>query len=47
MIDGERSIRDMARLMDQQRLIMAEDAEPAIRRFLARSLADSTRPPAF
>jgi hypothetical protein len=47
MIDGERSIRDMARLMEQQRLIMAEDAEPAIRRFLARSLADSTRPPAF
>jgi hypothetical protein len=47
MIDGERSIRDMARLMEQQQLMMAADAEPAIRRFLARSLADSTRPPAF
>ncbi|MEX2150682.1 MAG: methyltransferase domain-containing protein [Steroidobacteraceae bacterium] len=47
MIDGERSIRDMARLMEQQQLMMAEDAEPSIRRFLARALADSTRPPAF
>ncbi|MDP9199256.1 MAG: class I SAM-dependent methyltransferase [Pseudomonadota bacterium] len=47
MIDGERSIRDMARLMEQQQLMMAEDAEPAIRRFLARALAESTRPPAF
>ncbi len=47
MIDGERSIRDMARLMEQQQLMMAADAEPAIRRFLARALADSTRPPAF
>jgi hypothetical protein len=37
----------MARLMEQQQLMMGEDAEPAIRRFLARALADSTRPPAF
>jgi hypothetical protein len=47
MIDGERTVRDMARLMEQQKLMTAEDAEPAIRRFLARSLAESTRLPAF
>jgi hypothetical protein len=47
MIDGERSIRDMARLMEQQQLMKAEDAEPAIRRFLARALDDPGRRPAF
>ncbi|MGQ0430391.1 MAG: methyltransferase domain-containing protein [Gammaproteobacteria bacterium] len=47
MIDGERSIRDMARLMEQQQLMKAEDAEPAIRRFLARALDDPGRHPAF
>ena len=46
MIDGERTVRDMARLMEQQKLMSAEDAEPAIRRFLARSLAESGRLPA-
>ncbi len=38
MIDGDRTIRDMARLMEQQQLMTAEDAEPSIRRFLARAL---------
>lgn len=47
MIDGERTVRDMARLMEQQKLMTAEDAEPSIRRFLARSLADAGRLPAF
>lgn len=47
MIDGERTVRDMARLMEQQKLMTAEDAEPAIRRFLARSLAESGQLPAF
>ncbi len=47
MIDGERTIRDMARLMEQQKLMTAEDAEPAIRRFLLRALADSGRHPGF
>lgn len=41
MIDGERTIRDMARLMEQQKLMTAEDAEPAIRRFIARALGNS------
>jgi hypothetical protein len=47
MIDGERSIRDMARLMEQQKLMPADDALPAIRRFLARALQDPDRRPQF
>ena len=47
MIDGERTIRDMARLMEQQKLMTAEDAEPAIQRFLARALQDADRRPQF
>lgn len=47
MIDGERTIRDMARLMEQQKLMTAEDAEPAIRRFLARALDQADHPPNF
>ena len=47
MIDGERTIRDMARLMEQQKLMPADDALPAIRRFLARALQDPDRRPQF
>lgn len=47
MIDGERTIRDMARLMEQQKLMTADDAEPAIRRFLARALQDPEHRPQF
>jgi hypothetical protein len=47
MIDGERSIRDMSRLMEQQKLMPADDALPAIRRFLARALQDPDHRPQF
>jgi SAM-dependent methyltransferase len=47
MIDGERTIRDMARLMEQQKLMPADDAQPAIRQFLARALQDPGRRPQF
>ena len=47
MIDGERSIRDMARLMEQQKLMPADDALPAIRRFLVRALREPDRRPGF
>jgi uncharacterized protein YbaR (Trm112 family) len=47
MIDGERTIQDMARLMEQQKLMPADDAVPAIRRFLARALQDQARRPQF
>ena len=47
MIDGERTIRDMARLMEQQKLMTAADAEPAIRRFLMRALEQADQRPGF
>jgi hypothetical protein len=47
MIDGERTIRDMARLMEQQKLMAAADAEPAIRRFLMRLLEQPDQRPGF
>ncbi len=47
MIDGERTIRDMARLMEQQKLMTAEDAVPAIRRFMARALDEADHAPPF
>jgi hypothetical protein len=37
----------MARLMEQQKLMAAEDAEPAIRRFLMRALELSAERPPF
>ena len=43
LIDGRRSIRDMARMLVEQRLISAEDAEPAVRRFLIRMSEDSRK----
>jgi hypothetical protein len=36
LINGERSQRDMARVLVEQRLMSAEEAEPAVRLFLAR-----------
>jgi hypothetical protein len=36
LINGERSIRDMARVLVEQRLMSAEEAEPNVRLFLAR-----------
>jgi SAM-dependent methyltransferase/uncharacterized protein YbaR (Trm112 family) len=47
MIDGERSIRDMARLMEQQKLMPADDALTAIRGFLVRAFRDAGRRPHF
>lgn len=47
MIDGERTIREMARLMEQQKLMTAEDAEPSIRRFLSRALEQADHRPDF
>ena len=47
MIDGERTIRDMARLMEQQKLMTAADAEPAIRSFLSRLLQQVDQRPGF
>jgi hypothetical protein len=43
LIDGRRSVRDMARMLVEQRLIAPEDAEPAVRKFLTRMYEDSRR----
>jgi hypothetical protein len=36
LVDGQRSIRDVARVLVERRLMTAEEAEPAVREFLAR-----------
>jgi hypothetical protein len=41
MIDGKRSIKDMARLMEEQRLMTRKEAEAALRGFLTRMLDES------
>ncbi len=41
MIDGQRSIRDMAKLMEQQKLMSREEAEASIRSFLIRMFDDA------
>jgi hypothetical protein len=41
LVDGKRSVRDMARVLVEQRLMTPEEAEPAIRSFLARMHADT------
>jgi ubiquinone/menaquinone biosynthesis C-methylase UbiE/uncharacterized protein YbaR (Trm112 family) len=47
LIDGKRSIRDMARLLEQQKLMTRKEAEPAIRNFLIRMYDDSQRQSGF
>jgi hypothetical protein len=41
LIDGRRSIKDMARMLVEQRLMSQEDAETAVHRFLTRMYDDS------
>jgi hypothetical protein len=43
LIDGRRSIKDMAKLVVDQRLMTAEEAEPAIRSFLIKMHDDGRR----
>lgn len=43
MIDGRRSIRDMAKLLVDQRLMSRDEAEPAVRNFLIKMHEDSQR----
>lgn len=42
LIDGKRSLKDMARVMEEQRLMPAADAEPAIRGFLIKMLDEAS-----
>ena len=43
LIDGKRSIQDMAKVLEQQKLMTRKEAEPAIRNFLTRMYDDSQR----
>ena len=43
LIDGKRSLKDMAQLMEQQKLMTASEAEAAIRSFLIKMYEDSQR----
>ena len=47
LIDGQRSIADMARVLEERRLMTRREAEPAIRGFLTRMYDDSQRKPEF
>lgn len=47
MIDGRRSIVDMARLMEEKRLMTRAEAETAVRGFLIRMYEESRRDPSL
>ena len=47
LIDGKRSIEDMAKILQQQKLMTREEALPAIRSFLTRMHDDSQRQQGF
>lgn len=47
LIDGKRSIEDMATIFEQQKLMTADEAVPAIRNFLIRMHEDSERNASF
>jgi len=47
LIDGKRSLEQMAALLEQQKLMPKAEAVPAIRNFLTRMYEDSQRNPGF
>jgi uncharacterized protein YbaR (Trm112 family) len=47
LIDGKRSIRDMALVLEKQKLMSRDEAEPAIRSFLTRMYDDSQQQSLF
>ena len=47
MIDGKRTIGDMATILEQQKLMTRDEAIPAIRNFLTRMFDDSERRSGF
>ena len=47
LIDGKRTIGDMAKILEQQKLMTRQEAEPAIRTFLTRMYDDSQRNSGF
>jgi hypothetical protein len=47
LIDGRRSLKDMARILVEQRLMSAEDAESALRGFLIKMYEEARQPRRF
>ena len=47
LIDGKRSIREMAVILEKQKLMSKEEAEPAIRSFLTKMYDDSQKQSGF
>ena len=47
LIDGKRTIGDMAKILEEQKLMTRKEAEPAIRTFLTRMYDDSQRNSGF
>jgi hypothetical protein len=47
LIDGKRSIKDMAAVLEKQRLMTKEEAVPAIRTFLTKMFDDAQRQSGF
>jgi len=47
LIDGKRSIKDMSVVLESQKLMTKEEAEPAIRSFMMKMYDDSTRQSRF
>ncbi len=47
MIDGKRTIKDMAKLVHEQKLMTRKEAEPAIKNFLTKMYDDSERQSKF
>ena len=47
LIDGKRSIQDMASVLQKQKLMSKEEAVPAIRSFLTRMYDDAQRQSGF
>ncbi len=43
LIDGKRTIEDMATLMEEQQLMTKSEAVPAIRRFLTKMYDDAQK----
>jgi allophanate hydrolase subunit 1 len=47
LIDGKRSIQDMASVLEKQKLMSMEEAVPAIRSFLTKMYDDSQKQSGF
>ena len=47
LIDGKRSINDMAVVLENQKLMTKKEAEPAIRSFMTKMYDDSNKQPGF